>query len=277
MTQRQCIIICLPKGDKPRQFLQNWRPITLLNTSYKIVSGVIANRIKFCLQKLIDPDQTGFVLGRYIGENTRLMQMTEDKNIPGLLLFIDFEKAFDLISWQFIQKVLQFFNFGTSIQKWVHIFYTNIISAVKQGGNLSEFFEIQRGCRQGDPLSPYLFILCAEILAIKLRTNSNIQGLKSVNIENKLSQFADDTAIILDGSEISLKETMKELKHFGEISGLKINFSKTQVVWIGSMKFSKKILCPELNLAWGKNTFTYLGIDFNLDMSKIIKMNYDKK
>ena len=137
VTQRQGIITCIPKGDKPRQFLKNWRPITLLNTSYKIASGVIAHRIKQHLETLIDPDQTGFVLGRYIGENSLilydLMKMTEDKNIQGLLLFIDFEKAFDSISWKFLQKVLQLFNFGPSIQKWVNVFYKNIMSAVNQG------------------------------------------------------------------------------------------------------------------------------------------------
>ena len=149
---------------------------------------------------MIDPDQTGFVLGRFIGENTRLlydlMQIAEEKNLPGLLLFVDFEKAFDSLSWDFLQEVLKFFNFGQSICNWVRIFYSNINSAVNQGGNLSDFFNIERGCRQGDPLSPYLFILCAEILAIKLRNNKKIKGLKSVSIENKLSQFADDTAII---------------------------------------------------------------------------------
>lgn len=184
---------------------------------------------------LIDPDQTGFVLGRFIGENTRLlydlMQIAEEENLPGLLLFVDFEKAFDSLSWDFLQEVLKFFNFGQSIRNWVRIFYSNINSAVNQGGNLSDFFNIERGCRQGDPLSPYLFILCAEILAIKLRNNKKIKGLKSVSIENKLSQFADDTAIILDGSEESLMESMKDLNYFWEISGLKINYSKTQVVW----------------------------------------------
>ena len=84
---------------------QNGRPIILLNTSYKIASGVIANRIKLHLEKLIDPDKTGFILGRYIGGNFcilyKLMNMTEDKKFQGLLLFIDFEKAFDTISWRF--------------------------------------------------------------------------------------------------------------------------------------------------------------------------------
>ena len=163
------------------------------------------------------------------------------------------------------------------IQNWVKVFYTNIYSSVNQGGNLSTFFKIERGCRQGDPLSPYLFILCAEILAIKLRNNKRIKGVKILHIENKLSQFADDTALILDGSEMSLEESMIELNCFAEISGLKMNLSKTQVVWIGSMKFSQTTLCPNWNLDWGKNTFTYLGIDFNTDLTKMQKSNFEKK
>ena len=107
ITQRQGIIICLPKGDKPRQFLKNWRPITLLNVTYKIASGCIVERLKIILSKLISTDQTGFINGRYIGENTRLiydiMCQTDEEDIPGLLLIIDFKKAFDSISWDLIK------------------------------------------------------------------------------------------------------------------------------------------------------------------------------
>ena len=102
-TQKQGIITCIPKEGKPRQYLKNWRPISLLNVVYKIASGCIAKRLKSCIHKLISSDQTGFVPGRYIGENTRLvydlMQYTEENNIPGILLMIDFEKAFDSVSW----------------------------------------------------------------------------------------------------------------------------------------------------------------------------------
>ena len=90
ITQRHGIITCLPKGDKPKHFLKNWRPISLLNTVYKIASGSIANRVKTYLDKIINPDQTGFIKGRNLAENIRtiydIMQYTEDENIPGLLL-----------------------------------------------------------------------------------------------------------------------------------------------------------------------------------------------
>jgi len=264
ITQCQGIITCLPKGDKPRHFLKNWRPITLLNTSYKIAAGSIANRFKTVLNKIIDFDQSGFVPGRFIGENTCLLydiiQYAEENNLPGLLLFIDFEKAFDSLSWNFLHKVLKYFNFGPTIQNWVKVFYSNIVSSVNQGGNLSEFFNIERGCRQGDPLSPYLFILCAEVLAIKIRNNKQIGGLKIVNIENKLSQFADDTAILLDGTELSLQKSLEELNSFADLSGLNINYTKTQVVWIGSKRFSEEKLCLNWDLTWENILSTILRL-----------------
>ena len=126
ITQRQGLITCLPKGDKPKQFLKNWRPITLLNVVYKIASACIAERIKTILTTLISEDQTGFISGRYIGENTRLiydsLHITDELDIPGILLIVDFEKAFDPISCKFINHTLNFFNFGDSIKRWIKKF-----------------------------------------------------------------------------------------------------------------------------------------------------------
>lgn len=136
VSQRLGIISCLPKGDKPRQFLKNWRPITLLNVLYKLISGCISYRIKSTLDLLISNTQTGFIQGRYIGENTRfiydLMSYTEINNLPGLLMLIDFEKAFDSVSWSFLYKVLHFFGFGNNIIKWVKILNTNFKASILQ-------------------------------------------------------------------------------------------------------------------------------------------------
>ena len=115
------------------------------------------------------------------------MQYTEENNIPGVLLMIDFEKAFDTVSWKFIHKCLEFFNFGPTIQSWIATFQYNIESSVTQAGYLSKFFKPGRGCRQGDPISPYLFLLCAEILAYKIKSNQNIHGVQINDIEYLMS------------------------------------------------------------------------------------------
>lgn len=281
ITQRQGLITCLPKGDKPKQFMKNWRPITLLNVIYKLASGCIAERIKSILTKLISEDQTGFLSGRYIGENTRLMydiiHLTDTLDIPGLLLIVDFEKAFDSISWNFIMQVLNFFNFGQSIKKWIKVFYNDISSSVIQNGFISDSFPVQRGCRQGDPLSPYIFLLCAEILALMLKENKDIKGITIGDTEYKLSQFADDTTMLLDGSEKSLHETFIILQRYAETSGLKVNDSKTRAVWIGSKKFSGETFNHRFKLDWSQTDFTILGIKFSCNLDTIIDINFNEK
>ena len=279
-SQKQGVITCIPKGNKDKCLLKNWRPISLLNVSYKIASATIANRLKPLLSKIINEDQTGFVNNRYIGENTRLiydlMFYTEKYNIPGLLLLIDFEKAFDSISWSFISKVLDLFNFGPVFKNCINTFYHNTESCCLINGHMSEWFYLQRGCRQGDPISPYIFILCAELLAALVRNNENIKGIKIHDIEFRISQFADDTSLILDGSEKSLISSLQTLKFYGRISGLNINMEKTQIVWIGKNKNSNVRLCPHLNLCWD-NTFTLLGIKFSTCLKDIIELNYEEK
>ena len=127
-------------------------------------------------------------------------------NITGLLLFIDFEKAFELLEWPFILDTLLFFGFGPSIIKWIKtfFFYCKIESCILNDGWSSNFFQPQRGVRQGCPLSPYLFILAAEMLAKTIRSNRRIKGFYVDKNEVKISQYADDTTLILGGSRESL-------------------------------------------------------------------------
>ena len=134
-------------------------------------------------------------------------------------MFLDFEKAFDTIEWTFIKKPLNYFGFGTSLIQWFTIFYCCPESCILNNGWTSEFFEIQRGVRQGCPLSPYLFILAVEMLAKEIRRNKKISGFLINNEEIKLSQYADDTTLILDGSRNSLKACLQTLDDFYKVSG----------------------------------------------------------
>ena len=129
------------------------------------------------------------------------------EHIPGLLLFEDFEKAFDSIEWSFIEKTPTHFTFGTPLVSWVNLFCMNISSCVLNNGWASDFFSLNRGVRHGCLLSSYLFILGAEILDNTVRRDTEIRGIKLGNSECKLSQYADDTSMILDGSERSFSRT----------------------------------------------------------------------
>ena len=259
------------KRNTPKQFIKNWRPITLLNVIYKIASGCIAERLKTVLTKLISSDQTGFISGRYIGENTRLiydiMNITEELNIPGRLLIIDFEKAFDSISWDFINKVLKFFNFGESIIKWVSVFYKNISSAVIQNVFLSEFFPVQRGCRQRDPLSPYIFLLCAEILALMLKSNEDIQGIKIGGEEYKVSQFADDSGETFN-HRFKFEWNQKEFT----ILGIRFSCNLNNTI---ELNYQEKLSQIEKELKqWSKRILTPLGRITILKTLIISKLNH---
>ena len=172
--QRRGIITLIPKADGDLTELFNWRPISLLNIDYKILTKALAKRIEKCLPKLINSDQTGFVKGIYIGQNIRLlsdiMEYLDAKKSSGLLLFIDFEKAFDSLEWDFITKALNASNFGPIVKKWISIFYNGVQSAVMNGGFLTTYVYISRGVRQGCPLSPLLFILNVEFSASSKNT-----------------------------------------------------------------------------------------------------------
>ena len=110
------------------------------------------------------------------------------------------------------------------------------------------FFEIKRGVRQGCPLSPYLFILSAEVLATAIRKNTNITGISVNNVEIKLSQYADDTTLLLDGSRESLLSSLAMLDDFSKVSGLRLNDKKTEALWIGNVLETIKFWYQEKNL-----------------------------
>ena len=168
-------------------------------------------------------------------------------------------------------------NFGDSIKRWVNVFYNDIQSCVIQNGFLSEPFTVKRGCRRGDPLSPYIFLLCAEILSRLFKANKDIKGIKIEGTEYLLSQFADDTTVLLDGTENSLNEALNILSKFAIASGLKLNSTKTRAVWIGSKKFSGETFNHRLKLDWNQTDFIILGIKFSCNLDTVVDINYSMK
>ena len=128
ISQRRGIVKLIPKKDAELNLIKNWRPLTLLNCDYKMATKAIASRMKTLLPKLISNDQTGFIQkkNRFIRENIRsidsIITYTAVKRIPGLLLFLNFEKVFDTLEWSFIHKTLRHFGFGSSFSNWMKVF-----------------------------------------------------------------------------------------------------------------------------------------------------------
>ena len=157
------------------------------------------------LSDIISPDQCAYVKGRNNFDAVRtindIMDYTNFYNLPGLMVTIDFEKAFDSLSWNFLIKTLEKFNFGKSFIQWVRILYTNISSCIMNNGVATPLFSIGRGVRQGDPLSPYLFILALETLLASIKQNPDIKGIEVDDKEIKCIAFADDLTNFLRDKE----------------------------------------------------------------------------
>ena len=280
-TQKRGVLSLIPKNGKDTRYLKSWRPVSLLATDYKILAKTLATRLQKVISNLINPDQVGYIKGRHIGQNIRsiedILLLSKKHNISGLLVLIDFEKAFDTVEWDFLFETLKSFNFGQTFRAWIKLLYTNISSCTINNGYFSRNFTLGRGIRQGCPLSALLFILVAEILSINLRANKEAKGITIDNWEYKIFQLADDTTILAKDLE-SLKLIITVFFKFQKISGLKLNLDKCEIVQLGAMMLTRAGLPNELsNLKINKGPFKTLGVWFSLDSNESSKLNYDER
>jgi hypothetical protein len=276
VEQRRGAITLIPKKDKDVRHLKNWRPISLLNTDYKMLTKLLATRMQQVISPLIHPDQVGYIRGRYIGQNIRtisdIIEYAKITQTPGLIAFLDFEKAFDSIEWDFMTKALCKFGFGEKFINWVRIVYKDSNSCILNNGFTTEYFCLERGIRQGCPLSVYLFILAAELLAVSIRGQKNIKGIQVFYKEVKIIQMADDTTVFLRDSA-SLNLLMRTLHLFSLASGLRLNKTKTEAIWVGSNEGSNSEPC---GIKWATEVYA-LGIWFCIDNEHGIDRNFAEK
>ena len=276
-TALRGVLNLIPKGDKDTRYLKNVRPITLLNTDYKIIEKMLANRIVPQLEQIIHTDQKGFIPNRKISHNIRkiidVINQIEDE--PGLIVQIDFQKAFDKCEHDAVLGSLDFFNFPDYIIKWVKILYQNFKVRVQNNGFMSEAIPIKRSVHQGGPNSAALFICIAEILALDIRADQDIKGVFINEIENLLNQFADDTDLCLTAEDgTPLRKTFQVLKNFRNNTGCVVNYDKTTVYRIGSLKKSKAKFYTQEELNWQTGSINVLGIDVGNDMNSAAESNY---
>ena len=152
--------------------------MTLLETLYKLLSSTLALRLKPVLDNLLGSEQKTYIPGRFISECTRniydLFHSAKHNNLPGIILLVDFEKAFDSISFEYIMATLELFNFGENFKTWIRILLgieerKSFSTVTVINGNILKPLNIQRGCRQGDPIAGYLFMMAIEILVLMLK------------------------------------------------------------------------------------------------------------
>lgn len=258
-TQRTGVITLLHKnGD--RLLMQNWRPITLLCTDYKIATKAIANRLLSVIDKVTHSDQTCGVPGRNPLETARLLKdivrHANANDIGGAVISVDQEKAFDRVEWSYLRQVLSTMNFGPSFCSWISLFYTNIHSCILINGTLSEPFSISRGVRQGCPLSPLLYVLVAETIASAIRNNPSISGyVLPTGAPLKVCQYADDTSVLVT-SDAGIDSLFHLFHRYSAASGARLNISKCHGLLFGSWISKRQHVVP---LDWTAAGLNILG------------------
>ena len=280
-TQREGVIILLHKGkDMERDSLGNWRPITLLNTDYKIMAKVMSLRLSSVIGDLISEDQVGYLRGRNISSIIRtiddVIEYYRTTKQTGFLLALDYQKAFDSISKDFMLETFEIFGFGERFRKWVRILLNSgNFSRINHGGWLSDSFDLHCGIRQGCPFSPLAFILAVELLAIKIR-NSDLTGVllpPQINQQNKIKikQLADDMTLFLHNSEdMDLAKTI--IDDFSRLSGLQLNSLKTKALKLGLDSCNENLPFQVVD------KIKMLGVFFKTDTSAVnLKENWETR
>jgi hypothetical protein len=261
-------IILFPKCTEA-MMIQQYRPICLLNVSFKIFMKVITNRLAGVAQRVIHPTQSTFILGRNIMEGVIILHETihelHKKKKSGVILKIDFEKAYDKVKWAFVKQVLEMKGFSSQ--------WCGCIDTIIQGGHVgikinnqvSQNFQTKKGLRQGDPLSPLLFNIVVDMLAIlieRAKLAREFDGVVSHLIDEGLSilQYADDTIIFVDHDLEKAKNLKVLLCAFEKLLGLKINFHKSEMYCFGVAKEWENEYSAVFGCQSGSFPFKYLGI-----------------
>lgn len=260
--QRRGIITLIPKKGRDKTLIRNWRPISILNTDFKILAKTLARRLSGIIPSIVHQNQTGFIPNRYIGDNVRniqaLLDFTRETGRSGLFVSLDFASAFDSIDHGFLFKALESFSLGDSFMSWIKLLYNFSESCALNNGMSTGWFPFKRGVRQGCPISPFLFVLAVEKLAEAIRADPGIKGIDLLDSHTKILQFADDSSLFLQ-DESSLVRSLQVLDQFKSISGLSLNLAKSQGIIVGDIQLQNEMTKA---IPWGQK-FQILGINFD--------------
>ena len=244
--------------------LKNYRPISLINVDIKILTKTLANRLKYILPTIIHMSQTA-VYGRKIEQTIHMIRDLIDLSNKGeeqaAFIFLDQEKAFDRVDHTFLYKTMRAFGIGEHFISWISKIYSNASAVLNINGFLSKRIPLNRGVRQGCPLSTLLYVLVIEVFALQLRFNPNIVGFTIGGEKIVSAHYLDDATIIITQNRC-FKEVIKEINEYEEASGAKVNCDKTKGLWTGSWK-NRRV--PPIDMKWTSKNVKNLGVYFGND------------
>jgi hypothetical protein len=236
------VITLLPKKEDESR-IEKFRPICLLNVIFKIFIKVGTNRATVIAHKVIRPTQSAFIPGRNILEGVVILHKTNHehhrKKMDAVLFKIDFEKAYDKVKWDFLQQALRMKGFPPDWCNWIARFVQDKSVGIRVNDDIGHYFQTLKGLRQGDLLSPILFNIIVDMLAIliaRAKEDGQVGGLVPQLVEGSISiiQYADDTILFLEHDLAKAVNMKLILAFFEQLSGLKINFHKNEVFFVSA-------------------------------------------
>ncbi|KAF5793118.1 putative RNA-directed DNA polymerase [Helianthus annuus] len=270
-------ITLIPKISDP-QFINKFRPISLIGCISKVISKILATRLKGVIGSVVSDVQTAYIEGRSILEGplivNEIVSWAKKTKRQAMLFKVDFEKAFDSLNWGFLESVLSQMGFPALWRKWVTGILSSARTSILVNGSPTLEFDIQKGVRQGDPLSPLLFIIAMEALhvaTVSALESGIYKGLKVANTGPTISHllYADDALFVGEWTEENFHNLARMLRCFHLSSGLKVNFSKSQLYGVGVNDVDITRMATILDCKRGSFPFTYLGLPVGANMGLI--------
>ncbi|KAJ0493102.1 putative RNA-directed DNA polymerase [Helianthus annuus] len=257
--------------------MADFRPISLVGSVYKIIAKLLANRLKPVMDPLISQTQSAFVGSRNILDGplivSELVTWAKKRKVKMLIFKVDFEKAYDSLNWKFLFKVMEYMGFPDKWVNWIKGCLRSAKGSVLVNGSPTAEFKFKRGLRQGDPLSPFLFILAMQVLDMFMKRALSLGLFHGINLPNGgpvVSHlcYADAMLFIGEWSPHNVESLKYFLRCLYLVTGLKVNHNKCQIFGVGVDEVEATQMARTLNCEVGKFPFTYLGVPIGANMKR---------
>ena len=270
-------VTLIPKSENPMT-IEDYRPISMVGALYKIIAKILSLRLREVIAPLIDESQSAFVMNRQILDGVLIasesLRWLKKKQIPGTLIKLDFQKAYDSVNWDFLQLVMEKVGFGRTWIRWIMNCVTSASMSILLNGTPLKPFKMERGLRQGDPLSPYLFILISEALVSLLNKALSLNLIEAIQVGKdqvclKHLQFADDMLIFAPKNMLCINNYFRILDVFAMMSGLSLNYSKSCLIsWSSRDQQWAREVASSMGCRHSSCPVTYLGFPLGDNMNK---------
>ncbi|XP_021995690.1 uncharacterized protein LOC110892858 [Helianthus annuus] len=270
-------ITLIPKVKDPVE-LNNYRPINLVGIISKVISIVLANRLKLVISNVISDSQSAFLKDKFILDGplivNELITWCKKRKRQAFLLKIDFEKAYDNVNWSFVVDIMKQMGFPELWCRWIWGILKSARSSVLVNGSPTFEFKCEKGVRQGDPISPFIFLIVMEALTLlldKAKDEGILRGLATPNDGPVISHllFADDAIILGEWCSENVLNVVRILRVFHMCSGLRINLSKSNLYGLGVDGGDVEVKAASVGCKADFLPFRYLGIMVGANMSNV--------